>query len=526
MENETAAVVEFLSDGRAYGKPKSKVERLTTHAAEIFLVDQRAFKMKRAVRYSFLDFSHLAARRQALEAELELNRRTAPMIYRRVMPVTRDQDGRLVLGGEGQPIEWLLEMRRFGQVALLDRVAERGELDASLIDRLAQVVAHFHDQATVRLDHGGYAGMRQVIDGNVEDFARLVPGVFERGIVEELNREVRAELERRRDLLEQRRTAGQVRHCHGDLHLGNIVLLDGRPVLFDCLEFDEALACTDVVYDLAFVLMDLVHRRLGHLAQRLLGGWLDATLDDEGTALLPLFLSCRAAIRAKVLGFSADPASNWDEAMEEARNYLDLALGFLTPEPARLIAIGGLSGTGKSTLAAGLVPHVGRAPGAVVLRSDIARKRRFNAAPTERLAPEAYRAEVSDEVYRILIGRAGKLLAAGHTAIVDAAFLKPEQRAEAERVAQAAGSPFCGFWLEAAPGTLEARLAARRGDASDATPAVLRRQLEADPGPIGWIRLDAGGPPETVLEMALGRLGAPLSATGTKKSAPPGRASR
>ena len=498
-------LLEFLHDGSAYGLPGTEVETITTHAAAIFLVGDRAYKMKRAVRYSFLDFTQLAARKAALEAELHLNRRTAPMLYRRLVPVTDEGQGRLALDAAGEPVEWLLEMRRFDQDALLDRLAERGDLDARLIDRLAREIAAFHDRAEVRPDRGGLAGMRQVIEGNREDFSQLVGEVLPQAAIAELNQRARAELERRAELLECRREDGKVRHCHGDLHLGNIVLLDGTPVLFDCLEFDEALASTDTFYDLAFLVMDLLHRRLDPLAERLLTGYLDVTWDDPGTALLPLFLSCRAAIRAKVVGFgarSADSASERAAALEAARDYLERALGFLAPAPPRLIAIGGVSGTGKSTLARALAPSVGAAPGAVVLRSDVVRKKLFGKTPEERLGADAYREEVTQNVYETLGTRALTLLRAGQAAIVDAVFLRPDERAAVERLASEIEVPFQGLWLSAPTNVLERRIAERRTDASDATAEVLRRQLSVDPGAITWSRLDASGAPDRILEAA------------------------
>jgi uncharacterized protein len=510
MPDDPTAVLAFLGRGEAYGLPGCEVEQVTTHAAIVFLVGERAYKMKRPVRYSFLDFSTRARRRRALEAELRLNRRTAPMLYRRLVRVTRSADGRHALEGDGEPVEWLLEMARFDQDLLLDRIALRGALEAATIDALAEAIAAFHDQAEERPERGGHAGMRQVIEGNVEDLSSLAGAVLPGPAVAELNRRTRAELERNRDLLERRRRAGRVRHCHGDLHLGNIVLWDDRPVLFDCLEFDEALAATDTFYDLAFTLMDLCRRELRPLAQRLLTGYLDATWDDHGNALLPLFLSCRAAIRAKVQGFAAEGEDDADARAREiraARAYLDLAAGFLAPEPPRLVAVGGVSGTGKSTLARQLAPALGRAPGAVLLRSDVTRKKLCGVAPTERLGAGAYAGPVSARVYDSLAERAATILAAGHAAIVDAVFLDPEERARVERVATERGVRFDGIWLAADAAVLAQRVALRRGDASDATAAVVRRQLAVDPGAIAWHRVDSGGAPEEVAAAAAAALG-------------------
>jgi aminoglycoside phosphotransferase family enzyme len=293
-----ADLVAFLSDGASYDLPEVEVERITTHAALVFLVGERAYKMKRAVRYSFLDFTTLEARTRALEAELELNRRTAPMLYRRLVPVTREADGGLKLAGDGPLVECLLEMTRFDQAARLDCLARRGRLTPAIVDDLAAEIADFHNRAAVRPEFGGHAGMQAVIDGNAEDLAGLPERVLPVRRRRRLTVRCQDELARREGLLEARRRSGRVRHCHGDLHLGNIVLLGGRPVLFDCLEFDDALASTDTLYDLAFLLMDLEHQALAALAQRLLGAYLDANWDDAGLALLPLFLACRAAIRA------------------------------------------------------------------------------------------------------------------------------------------------------------------------------------------------------------------------------------
>jgi uncharacterized protein len=460
--------------------------------------------MKRAVRYSFLDFSTLEKRRHVIEAELRLNRRTAPQLYRRVLPVIGDENGQLVLEGSGRPVEWLLEMTRFDQSALLDNVAARHGLDDALLEQLAEELVSFHHATDVRTDHGGVAGIRAVIEGSAEDLGSLDEEILPKDAVVAVNERAFAELETHRALLEERRRTGRVSYCHGDLHLGNIVLIGDRPVLFDCLEFDEALACTDRLYDLAFLLMDLCHRGLRPEAQRLLSNYLDIEPDDAGLVLLPLFQSCRAAIRAKTQGFAARLAEGdgRSKPVRQARAYLDLALQMLAPPPPRLVAIGGLSGTGKSSLARELAPALGAAPGAIVLRSDRMRKRLLGSKPAERLPPEAYAPEVTTRVYREIARRAEAILGAGHSVIADAVFADQAERRAIEASAERAGAAFCGLWLEAPAWEMQRRIAGRRGDASDATVEVLRRQQGYELGQITWARIEAGDELATIAARA------------------------
>jgi hypothetical protein len=296
-----------------------------------------------------------------------------------------------------------------------------------------------------------------------------------------------------------------VRHCHGDLHLRNICLLDKKPTLFDCLEFDEALAMIDVLYDLAFLLMDLEHRGLGYLANRVVNRYLDRSEEEGGLAAMPLFLSLRAAIRAHVtataLEHAADAAAGAKMACA-ARRYLDLAERFLQPQPCRLVSIGGLSGSGKSTLAAGLAPELGLRPGARVLRSDVTRKLLLGVDPEERLPSTAYSREISARVYDALRRKAAVGLAAGYTVIIDAVALTAEERSSFAEVARAAGVPFSGLWLEARPEAMANRIRGRVRDASDASPEVLAEQLRHDTGKIDWVRIEAGGRAEDCLAAA------------------------
>ena len=473
------------------------VEQIETHASIVFLAGPRAWKLKRAVRYDYLDFSTAERRRAMCEAEVRINRRTAPNLYRGVVPVTRERDGSLALGGSGAPVDWVVEMTRFDQDALLDRLALGGRLDLHLMGPLASAIALLHREAEARADFGGRAGIERVIDGNAAGLAEQGAGSLDLALAERVTRAARDALVRHRALLEARRAGGRVRQCHGDLHLRNIVLLDGRPTLFDGIEFNDDIACIDVLYDLAFLLMDLWRRELTSHANRVLKEYLSETPDVDGLALLPLFLSCRAAVRAKTSITAANLQSDLrrrHELTAQAQGYLEMAARLLDPPRASLVAVGGLSGSGKSTLALALAPDVGPTPGAVVLRTDEIRKRLCGVDSLTRLGPAAYTPEVSRRVYAIAAEYAGAVVRAGHAAVVDAVFARAADREAIEGVAAAAGVPFAGLWLDAAEAVLVERVDRRRLDASDADAGVVRGQLREDTGRIAWHRIDAARP--------------------------------
>ncbi len=492
VETSQAELVAFLSNGSAYGGNES-VQRLTTHISHVFLVGDRAYKLKRAVKLPYLDFSTPALRRAAAEHEVRLNRRTAPELYLGVQPITREPAGKLAIGGTGEAVDWLVVMRRFDQEALLDRMSETGQLEPKMLSDLADAIAALHTSAEPAPAATGAAAMKAIVEGNGESFKGCAAGVFDPERIERLQQLSLQSLADAGPLLDRRREHGKVRRCHGDLHLGNIVVIDGRPTPFDCIEFDDRMAEIDVLYDLAFPLMDLLHGGLGREASILFNRYFDRTQETDGVAALPFFLSVRAAIRAHVAARrdSVDVAA--------ARNYLDLALRLIAREPPTLVAIGGLSGTGKSTLAYRLAPELGTAPGARVLRSDVLRKRIFGVPPEQRLNAAAYTVDVNARVYAALADEASTILRAGHSAILDAVHARPAEREAAREIARAAGVPFRGFWLEAPVSVLEERLAGRSRDASDADVEILRRQLDYDLGKLDWIRLDASAEPEGIL---------------------------
>jgi aminoglycoside phosphotransferase family enzyme/predicted kinase len=503
MADDQSEVIRFLMDPATHGG--AVPEHVETHGAHVFLAGDVALKIKRAAKYDYMDFSTLALRERMIRRELELNRPAAPMIYRDVLPVTRE-DGRLALGGSGEPVEWALRMWRFPQENELSEVAARGELDDRLAEDLGQRIADYHARAPLRTADGA-ALIAAILDELDTAFATMVDDLGGKRL-SEFRGAARAALEAVTPLLAARGAGGHVRRCHGDLHLGNIVLNDGRPVLYDALEFDEELGTCDVLYDLAFLIMDLRHRGLARAANLTLNAWLFAWdgAEDAGLAALPLFLAVRAAIRAMVEVQTDMAAGHPGQCRADARAYLDEALAVLSPARPRLVAVGGVSGSGKTTLGRRLAPEIGAAPGAVHLRSDLERKRLAGVDPTARLPAEAYGAAAGDAVYARLLERAETLLEAGRSVLLDATWLSPERRAGAEALARRAGVPFIGLWLEAPETILKARVTRRQGDASDADAVVVSRQLQGAAGAAGWLRIDAAGPPETTLASALAAL--------------------
>ncbi|MGF1592570.1 MAG: AAA family ATPase [Kiloniellaceae bacterium] len=496
VTEDQSEVLRLLGSASTYGPDVTEVDRIDTHGAIVFLAGDRAYKMKRAVAYPYMDFSTLEKRRDSCRREMEINRRTAPSLYLDVVPITRTAAG-LALGGDGTPVEWVLVMRRFDQANLLSRQAEAGRLTAETMTALADAVAHFHGTAEPRRDRAaGAEAMAWVVRENGEEFGDR-PDIFDPEDSRRLTDEALGHLAHHAALLDGRAENGKVRLCHGDLHLRNVVLLDGRPTLFDAIEFNDAIARIDVVYDLAFLLMDLDHRGLRPFANLVLNRYLQQRDETGALPLLPVFLSTRAAVRAKVaasLQAVAELAAERSLRRAEATAYFERARAYLAPAPPRLVAVGGLSGTGKTTLARTLAPALGAAPGAIHLRSDVLRKQQAGVDELDRLPPQAYTAEASAAVYAALGDRAAAALAAGQAVIVDAVFARPEERAAIEEIARRAGVPFTGLWLEADADTLAARVERRRGDASDATAAVVAQQLTYDLGTIGWHCFEAGHP--------------------------------
>jgi len=464
------------------------VEVVETHISWVLLAGDFAYKLKKPVDFGFLDFSSLAARRHFCDEELRLNRRLAPQLYLDVVAITGTPQAPRVSGG-GEPIEYAVRMRRFRRDDELDALAARGALRTAHVDALAARIARFHDEAPAAPPDGPWGTPDAVLapcTANFEHFAQLPMRADQRRRLARLRDWTLAEHERLRPLMQARLAGARVRECHGDLHLANIVLIDGEPVVFDALEFNPALRWIDVISEVAFTVMDLEHRGVPALARRFLDDYLSAGGDYDGLALLPWYLVYRALVRAKVAALRAgQPAAAAGPAHAQAdardvESHLALAERFAGPRRPCVALMHGVSGSGKSFVARRLVEDGGW----IRLRSDVERKRiaglgalaRSGSAPDEGL----YSARMGELTYARLLELATRVLDAGYPVVVDAAFLRAAQRSPFEALAAGRGVPWCIVGTTAPEAVLRERVAARRArgdDPSEATIAVLERQL-------------------------------------------------
>ncbi|CDN52714.1 Hypothetical protein RG1141_CH03500 [Neorhizobium galegae bv. officinalis bv. officinalis str. HAMBI 1141] len=496
MTEDQSKTAAFLANPASYGIAVP-VERMETHISLIFLVGDRVYKLKKALKLPYLDFSTAAIREDACRKEVALNSETAPGLYIGARRITRSDAGTLEFDGDGPLVDAVVEMTRFEQGQLFDRMAIAGHLTQELMTQTARMIAFYHRRAPAVSKGGGAANIEAVLDINDAGFA--TSHVFGAGEVAKLSEIFRSRLVQHNELLDQRALAGKVRRCHGDLHLRNICLLGGKPCLFDCIEFNLGIATVDVLYDLAFLLMDLWHRGFPDLANLVMNRYLDETDDDGGFCLLPFLMAIRAAVRAHVTATQAEePGQDAARLGQEAKSYFDLAHGLLRETSPRLIAIGGLSGSGKTTVADCLAAKVGAPPGARIVESDRIRKALHGVSAETRLPISAYQPDVSRKVYHEMARHAELILTQGGSVVADAVFEDPDNRHLMEAAAAKTDASFQGIWLEADPELLWQRVHERTGGPSDATTDVLSGQLARKPADITWRHLDASKEPDAI----------------------------
>jgi len=456
-----------------------------THISWLLLAGQYAYKIKKPVNFGFLDFSTLEKRRFCCDEELRLNRRLAADLYLEVMPITGTPE-HPQLGGTGTAIEYAIKMTRFPAGQLLSEYAERRRLAPDQIDQLADIVAEFH-QTTAQADrNSAYGDGTDIKHWFVENFDHIRPLLVDAAQKQQLHVIQQwgdSEWQKQVELMQLRKRQGYVRECHGDLHLGNMTLIGTKVTLFDCIEFNPLLRWIDVISEVAFLFIDLLHFGYDRFAYRFLNRYLQHTGDYRGLALLRYYLVYRALVRAKVallrMAQQLDDAAVAKQARCKYAVFVDLAERFTQPRQTALIITHGYSGSGKSTMAAQLAETIG----AFQIRSDIERKRLFGyqtlAQTGSGIDHGLYNQEASLTTYQRLKELAQAVLEAGFPVIVDATFLKSGQRDPFRQLAADCGVPFHIITFQASEQELCKRIKQRQNDASEATEAVLHHQQQS-----------------------------------------------
>jgi hypothetical protein len=481
------ALINALHDPALYPHPVDRVQLLETHISSVLLAGDFAYKLKKPYDLGFLDFTTLPARKHFCEEELRLNRRFSPALYLAVVPITGTADAPR-LGGNGPAIEYALKMRRFPAGSLLTEVMARGELQPGQIDELARDVADLHAHVAVAGPQSHFGTPESIHAHAAQNFAQIRPLLASDAQRDELNalaHWTQSAFQRLEPIFVQRQRDGFVREGHGDMHAGNMVLIDGRIRLFDCIEFNEAFRWIDVMSEVAFFVMDMVSHGRADIGFRFLNGYLEQTGDYEGLAVLRYYLVFRAVVRAKVAAMGgSQPAGSEGErraAWHGYQHYIALAHQFCEPDSPMLLVMHGLSGSGKSTVAA----QVAQGLGAIRMRSDVERKRLFGLKPLDRsksaLQRDIYTADATQQTYARLHALARLALEAGFSAILDATYLKRSERDAARQVARQGGWPCLVLACAAAPEALRERVVRRHAegkDAAEADLAILEKQFE------------------------------------------------
>jgi uncharacterized protein len=489
---------------------------LETHISWVLLDGEFAWKLKKPVALQFADFSTLQRREHFCHEELRLNRRLAPELYLDVVPVT-GTIAAPVLEGQGTPIDFAVKMRRFPQEQLLSGVLERGELTAALIDGLAETVADFHqriDVAGAQSEFGSPASIAGPIRENFEYFAQHLADPERRTALQSLQAQTDRQWETHAEVCEERHQSGFVRECHGDMHLGNMVLLEDRITIFDAIDFNPAFRWIDVMNEVAFAVMDLHRRGRKDFAYRFLNRYCELTGDYSGVRLLRFYIAYRALVRAKVRLIRLEQhVAGTEDAAAQQREFdrlVELATAASEPAGPLLMITCGLSGCGKTTITQALLERIG----AVRIRSDIERKRM---AALGQLTGDMYTSAATEQTYDHLEHAADELLDSGLPVIVDATFLRRNDRDRFERLARRHQARFAVLVLQAPSEVLRARIQQRQRagrDASDADVAVLQKQIAshempADESNSAHILLDATQPPAALVDTLCARLPLP-----------------
>lgn len=483
-----------------YNHPVDHIELIETHISWVFLTGKFAYKIKKPVNFGFLDFSTLEKRQACCISEVLLNRRLAPELYLEVVSISGTGD-KPVINGKGIPIEYAVKMLQFPQSAQLDNMLAAGELKAEHMDEIARMIARFHQAIEIADNTMEFGNSKAVYQPVAENFMQisehLDTGPYE-NILHKLQSWSKAAFVKQEPVFTRRKQDGFIRECHGDMHLRNMLWLEtdsnSGPIAFDCIEFNPQLRWIDVISEVAFLLMDLQDRQQHQLANRFLNTYLETTGDYPGLSILPFYLCYRALVRAKVSALRLEQANisaeEREKTLSEFESYLELATLYTQPTSPKLIIMSGLSASGKSTVSQQLLETLG----AIRIRSDVERKRLFGIKPEEQAVEDKgaeeinsgiYSATASQKTYNKLAELASTIISAGYSVIIDAAFLKHEQRKPFQQLAKDLAVAYIILEITAPAEILRQRIKARKNDVSDADLTVLEHQL------INWQPLHA-----------------------------------
>jgi aminoglycoside phosphotransferase family enzyme/gluconate kinase len=466
-----------------FNHPVINIELIETHISWVILTGDFAYKIKKPVDFGFLDFSTLEKRLTFCEQELRLNRRLAPAIYLDVVAITGTQNKPHISGG-GKAFEYAVKMAQFPQPAQLDHMLAAGELTAEHMDAIARMVADFHQTTEIADDSMNYGNKDLVYHPVEENFTQINEHLdieLYTHTLATLSQWSRSEFIKLEPVFEQRKREGFIRECHGDMHLRNLVWLEGEPMAFDCIEFNSSLRWIDVISEVAFLVMDLQDRQQHQLANRFLNTYLEVTGDYAGLSILPFYLCYRALVRAKVDALRLDQKNITEEerqpTLTEFESYLDLAMAYTQQPVAKLIIMRGLSASGKSTVSQQMLEKLG----AIRIRSDVERKRLFDITLTDSVSAKVdsgiYSTQASQQTYTKLAELASQVISAGYSVIIDAAFLKYEQRKPFQLIAKRLAVSYIIMEITAPAEILRQRIKERKNDVSDADLTVLEHQI-------------------------------------------------
>ena len=507
--DDQSAVIAALSEQSAYGfKPKHKIFVKETNISNVFLTGEKAYKLKRGVKYPYVDYSTLEKRQAACRKELELCEKFAPGLCHGVEEVVSDKKGRVFLRSacsdkKAEVVDYVLVMHEFEEDMLFENMVDRGDLDRFEMMDTAEKIFNSHKNAEIITTRNPLDIIRGRIYENNAMIRCFVPDVFDEEDVDALEAEQLETLERYRDLLLKRQTDGKIRWCHGDLTLRNLAMWNGQVVPFNPIEFYDDLTQIDTMYDFAFLLVEMESKGQRRLASILFNHYMALSEDWDGVPVLPLFLSCRAAVNAYVFAQRSVEIKDKHEAMLMAnRAYEQLVISkrFLEHQKPVLVACGGLSGSGKSRIARESAPFIGNPPGAVIVRDDVLRKNMMNTGLEENLNVSEYKPEIEEEVFKAVCEKCRYMLASGQSVVADALFHKPEQRRAIEALAREMQVDFKGIWVDAPLDVRIERVTQRKRNPSDVRSAEeLKQQLDIDVGPVTWEKIDTSGDRMTTL---------------------------